>query len=198
MTSIALVETIFLFVSVNSVSSSSDFEATTAALPMPLRRSDILEVLWPRHRSWMRAHVVTERLKLLCRRQILIVKCSPSLQQLRTIMAGLSRCHRVWATYWRWFGSLADLGCWFRFQSGAKNGTMATFCNVAFFRVYAQCNATLPMKMIEGFPFFCFIVHIQFHVVTRQSFKTCLSSTQSSKELNEKTPLSRKDKTELR
>ena len=110
MTSIALVETIFLFVSVNSVSSSSDFEATTAALPMPLRRSDILEVLWPRHRSWMRAHVVTERLKLLCRRQILIVKCSPSLQQLRTIMAGLSRCHRVWATYWRWFGSLADLG----------------------------------------------------------------------------------------
>ena len=110
MTSIALVETIFLFVSVNSVSLSSDFEATTAALPMPLRRSDILEVLWPRHRSWMRAHVVTERLKLLCRRQILIVKCSPSLQQLRTIMAGLSRCHRVWATYWRWFGSLADLG----------------------------------------------------------------------------------------
>ena len=58
MTSIALVETIFLFVSVNSVSSSSDFEATTAALPMPLRRSDILEVLWPPYISWMRAHVV--------------------------------------------------------------------------------------------------------------------------------------------
>ena len=63
-------------------------------------------------------------------------QCSPSLPQLRStlllpqlrstllcrqitvdhspfdvaFMAGLNQCLRIWATYWRWFGFLADLG----------------------------------------------------------------------------------------